>query len=37
MKKTLHETQTMVEDLRQSPSDILFKSQAVRYGPGEQQ
>jgi len=35
MKRTLQETQTAVDDLRRSPSDILFKSQAVRYGPGE--
>lgn len=32
---TLLQTQKFVEELEKSPSDILFKQQAIPYGPGE--
>jgi len=34
-KRTLRSAQNMVEDLQRSPSDIIFKSKEVKYGPGE--
>ncbi len=33
--ETLIQTQNLIEDLNQSPSDILFKQKAIKKGPGE--
>lgn len=35
LDKTLLQTQELVESLKESPSDILFKEKAIKYGPGE--
>lgn len=35
LDKTLIQTQQLVEGLKQSPSDILFKEKNIKYGPGE--
>jgi phospholipid/cholesterol/gamma-HCH transport system substrate-binding protein len=32
---TLLQTQTLIDNLNQSPSDILFKQKNIKYGPGE--
>ncbi len=34
-KRMLRSTQEMVESLRESPSDIIFRSKEIKYGPGE--
>jgi phospholipid/cholesterol/gamma-HCH transport system substrate-binding protein len=34
-KKTLQTAEALLEAIKQSPSDILFKTKAVKYGPGE--
>ena len=35
LDETLLQTQKLVDDLNQSPSDILFKQKTIKYGPGE--
>lgn len=35
LDETLLQTQKLVDDLNQSPSDILFKQKPIKYGPGE--
>ncbi|MDY0051175.1 MAG: MlaD family protein [Aliarcobacter sp.] len=35
LDETLLRTQKLVDDLNQSPSDILFKQKTIKYGPGE--
>lgn len=32
---TLNQSQKLINDLNQSPSDILFKQKNIKYGPGE--
>lgn len=35
LENTLIQTQRLIDDLNQSPSDILFKQKNIKYGPGE--
>jgi phospholipid/cholesterol/gamma-HCH transport system substrate-binding protein len=35
LDSTLLQTQNFIEELEKSPSDIIFKQQAIEYGPGE--
>ena len=35
LDETILQTQKLVDDLNQSPSDILFKQKTIKYGPGE--
>lgn len=35
LDNTLTKTQSFIEQLEKSPSDIIFKQQSVEYGPGE--
>ena len=35
LDSTLLQTQTLIDNLNQSPSDILFKQKNIKYGPGE--
>ena len=36
LDSTLLQTQTLIDNLNQSPSDILFKQKNIKYGPGEE-
>ncbi|MDD2639365.1 MAG: MlaD family protein [Arcobacteraceae bacterium] len=35
LDSTLLQTQNFIQELEKSPSDIVFKQQAIQYGPGE--
>ena len=35
LDETLIQTQKFVDDLNQSPSDLIFKQKPIKYGPGE--
>lgn len=35
LENTLDQSQKLIDDLNQSPSDILFKQKNIKYGPGE--
>ncbi len=35
MENTLINTQTLIENLNDSPSDLLFKEKIEKLGPGE--
>lgn len=35
LDKTLIQTQQLVESLKESPSDLFFKQNNIKYGPGE--
>ena len=35
LDSTLLQTQTLIDNLNQSPSDILFKQKNIKNGPGE--
>jgi phospholipid/cholesterol/gamma-HCH transport system substrate-binding protein len=35
LDETLIQTQKFVDDLNQSPSDLIFKQKSIKYGPGE--
>ena len=37
LERTLQNLENSVENLRESPSDIIFKSREVEYGPGEKE
>ncbi|QKF65805.1 lipid asymmetry ABC transporter MlaABCDEF, periplasmic component MlaD [Arcobacter venerupis] len=35
LETTLGQTQRLIDDLNQSPSDMIFKQKNIKYGPGE--
>ncbi|WP_418184577.1 MlaD family protein [Aliarcobacter vitoriensis] len=36
LEKNLNQTQDLIKNLNESPSDLLFKQKNIKYGPGEQ-
>ena len=35
LDNTLNQTQDLMNNLNESPSDLIFKQKAIKYGPGE--
>ena len=35
LDETLIQTQNLVNEIEQSPSDLIFKQKSIKYGPGE--
>jgi phospholipid/cholesterol/gamma-HCH transport system substrate-binding protein len=35
LDETLIQTQNLVNEIEQSPSDLIFKQKNIKYGPGE--
>ena len=35
LDETLVETQNLINEIEQSPSDLIFKQKSIKYGPGE--
>jgi phospholipid/cholesterol/gamma-HCH transport system substrate-binding protein len=35
LDNTLNQTQDLMNNLNESPSDLIFKQKVIKYGPGE--